>query len=364
MVNICAHLTLIGPCIGYLVLAGSNLSLLVCDYISTPLAIALCTAVLWPHVWLPTLTEVAVLSAFNVLVAAWLIVVVIVEAVRSDPHAAASIIAANATDPSSCAAQASNLDTTFLNMGLEWWYAFPAFATSFACHPVLPSVYEEMREKEKYSKVVWFVFPMIGVIYATLGVVGYQEYGSCVQAPIYWNVAPGIGRLSAIVLISVHVLLTFCIVGFASEKAMGDWLLDIAEARMERRASEGEDSAKTQLSPGQTKLIMVAGKTLVVAMCCAFACIVPDFEGVFGLVGSLPVAMSTFILPCTFNIKLYGDEMSTASKLGNGATILFGVLGAVFGTIASVIGIVKFFTEKQDPISYPTYCPDPTKGGW
>ena len=72
MVNICAHLTLIGPCIGYLVLAGSNLSLLVCDYISTPLAIALCTAVLWPHVWLPTLTEVAVLSAFNVRWLTWL----------------------------------------------------------------------------------------------------------------------------------------------------------------------------------------------------------------------------------------------------------------------------------------------------
>ena len=153
---------------------------------------------------------------------------------------------------------------------------------------------------------------------------------------------------------SYDLLLTFCIVGFASEKAMGDWLLDSVE-----RWRGGK-----QLGRWQTKIGMVLGKTIVVALCCTCACVVPDFEGIFGLVGSFPVAMSTFILPAAFNLKLYWAQLSTGAKVGNALIILFGVLGAIFGSVAAIIGIVDFFRDGETDVTYPNYCPDPQHGGW
>ena len=349
-VNVCAHLSLIGPCIGYLVLGGSNLSLLVCNALSVPAAIALATGVMLPHVFLPTLTETAVLSAVNVAVALWLIVAVVYEAIAEDQTTGFT--------PGSCTADAfapggGGLRTTFINLGLGWWYAFPAFANPFACHAVLPSIYEEMRDKKSYNKVLTGTFLVICALYAVVGVVGYAEFAQCTQAPIYWNLKAGFGRLSAIVLITIHVLLTFCVFCFVSEVAFGGALLDAIEAR---RGAE--------LGPGAARAVMVSGKALLVLFCMALAIVIPDFEGVFGLVGSLPVSFTSFVLPGAFHLKLYGGQLTTRRKLVDVGMIAFGLLGAVFGSIASVIGMIDTFKNGEEKLRYPDYCPSSTDGGW
>ena len=354
-VNLCSHLTLLGPCIGYLVLAGSNLSLMLCNAVSVPAGVALCSLALWPHVLLPTLSDVTPLSVIEVVATLWLVVVVTFEALKQDQSADGLNPALKGT----CTYEAfqpggDELATTFLKTGLQWWYAFPAFAMSFACHAVLPSIYEEMREKQDYNVVLCSSFSATAGLYALIGVVGYYEYGECVQAPIYWNLEAGFGRLSAIVLVTVLVLLSFCVVGFASEKAFGGYLIDSVERR---RGAE--------LTPKSAKAVMLVGKSLVLAFCAVVGCVVPNFEGIFGLVGSLPVGAITFILPGAFHLKLFGRSLSPARRALDITMVVFGVLGAIFGTIASVIGLVEFFENpEEEALTYPDYCPSSTAGGW
>ena len=66
-VNSQVHITLVGVAIVYHLLAALNIHSLAADSLSMPASVALVAALVWLHVFLKTLGEVAALSYFNMM---------------------------------------------------------------------------------------------------------------------------------------------------------------------------------------------------------------------------------------------------------------------------------------------------------
>ena len=151
------HLTLCMVGTIYHLLAAINLISLV-PHLSQPIAVLIVTAVVFGHVLLKTLSEVAAVSYVNITINAVLTVVIITSALTNPPLEAPT--------------------TTFaVSDQLSLGKAFASFGFAFGVHPVLPSVYRSMRYPQSYTRMVIAAFTCVMLFYLPMGIIGYATYG-------------------------------------------------------------------------------------------------------------------------------------------------------------------------------------------
>ena len=151
------HLTLCMVGTIYHLLAAINLISLV-PHLSQPIAVLIVTAVVFGHVLLKTLSEVAAVSYVNITINAVLTVVIITSALTNPPSEAPT--------------------TTFaVSDQLSLGKAFASFGFAFGVHPVLPSVYRSMRYPQSYTRMVIAAFTCVMLFYLPMGIIGYATYG-------------------------------------------------------------------------------------------------------------------------------------------------------------------------------------------
>merc|ERR1712050_573490 len=108
-------------------------------------------------------------SYFNVIVTIALEVVVIAVALTSPPLETAH--------------------TTLVVMDVwKMGGAFASFAFAYGVHPILPTIYRNMRSPSQYRLMIMCAFTAVLALYLPMFGVGYAMYGDAVKSPIY-NVA-------------------------------------------------------------------------------------------------------------------------------------------------------------------------------
>jgi vesicular inhibitory amino acid transporter len=186
-------------------LAGMNLVHLFpsLDWLNTNIAIIIVAAVVWIHVFVKTLGEVAWVSALNFGVTMILEVTVIVEALRNPP-----------SEPP----QWSIIEKNPMAFGA----AFASFAFAYGMHPVLPTVYRSMRSPKQFECMNMVVFAIVICIYLPMMFVGYMVYGNAVKSPIYETPAltTSVVVNMSIALLTVHVMAAYAIVLNAPEREL------------------------------------------------------------------------------------------------------------------------------------------------
>jgi len=213
-VNSQVHITLIGVAIVYHLLAALNIHSLAADSLSMAASVALVAALVWLHVFLKTLGEVAVLSYFNIAVNVALLCTVVAASLERPP-----------ASPPRTALVASD--------AFAFGSAFASFGFAYGVHPVLPSVRASMRSPRLYPRTV--VASMAGTLlfYLPISAVCYARYGDAVRSPVM-DTPPLAGSPAVHIVtaaITAHLVLSYPLLAITPEAALEGLL------RVESRAA-------------------------------------------------------------------------------------------------------------------------------
>lgn len=200
-------------------------------------------------------------------------------------------------------------NTLFYGLGVAV-YAFEGIGM------ILP-IESEMKEKNKFGKILGLSMAFISLMFGAFGVLGYFAYGENTKDIITSNLGQG--------LLSTLVQLGLCINLFISLPLMMNPVYEV----LERRFCEGRYCLWLRWA-------MVLVVTLV-------ALLVPNFADFLSLVGSSVCIILGFVLPALFHLLTYKEEIGWYGVAFDVVIIVFGIAFAVSGTLSS---LVEMFAAK------------------
>ncbi|KAH0698906.1 hypothetical protein KY284_013121 [Solanum tuberosum] len=171
----------------------------------------------------------------------------------------------------------------------------------------------EMKDKDKFGKILGLSMVFISLMYGSFGVLGYFAFGEETKDIITTNLGRG--------LLSTLVQIGLCINLFLSFPLMMNPVYEV----MERRFCEGRYCF-------WLRWIMVLAVTLV-----AFK--VPNFADFLSLVGSSVCIVLGIVLPSMFHLIVFNKELSWHGLAFDAALVLMGAVLAVYGTYSSMLEI-------------------------
>lgn len=293
-----------GFCVSYLIFVSNTLTYIINKPASNPNPKILGIAPKVVYIWgcfpfqlglnsIPTLTHLAPLSIFADVVDLGAMGVVMVEDVltflKNRPVLEAF----------------GGFNTLFYGLGVSV-YAFEGIGM------VLP-IESEMKEKNKFGKVLGLSMAFISLMYGGFGVLGYFAFGENTKDIITNNLGQGI--VSTLVQIGLAINL------FISLPLMMNPVYEIVERRF---------------CDGRYCLWLRWGMVLIVSL---VALLVPNFADFLSLVGSSVCIILGFVLPALFHLMVYKDELRWHGLALDGIIIVFGVVFAASGTLSSLIEI-------------------------
>lgn len=84
-------------------------------------------------------------------------------------------------------------------------------------------------------------------------------------------------------------------------------------------------------------LLKAAIRIVITIVFVIFAILVPDFDRIMSLLGSVACFSICIILPLAFHLKIFGDKISKTEKIMNWALIVFSTILAVIATAFNFI---------------------------
>ncbi|KAI8582582.1 hypothetical protein K450DRAFT_227824 [Umbelopsis ramanniana AG] len=302
----------------YLVLAGQNMNEML-KYTNGALTSATWTIIfgcvlLIPMVTLKTMKEITIVSALGALCTAIAVfVVAIVAPMDAKAH----------PDPVKYAHDA------------VIWTGFPSalstIAFSYGGINTYPHVEHAMAKPWQWNYAVATGLSTCSVLYFLTAVPGYWAYGIATQSPIYASLPEGTGKLVAMIVMTIHVVVAVPIYTTTFSLETQEWL------RTEER-----------FGPFGAWAARAAIRTLIMVIVVILAVYIPYFGDFMSLIGALTNCGLVFLLPVLCYLRLTGWRNKPIYELAWCALIvLLGVVGMIFGTIDAVKALVADFQAGQ-----------------
>jgi vesicular inhibitory amino acid transporter len=303
---------LLGAPILYVLLAGQNLHSLLL-YTSAALTevqwkVIVACIILVPFVIVKNMKEVAFMSAVGALATVICVLIVLIVSLQD---------------------KGNHLN---VEHDIVIWNQFPiALSTisfSFGGNVVYTHVEASMAKPKQWKWVVAAGLSTCALLYYLTAIPGYFVYGVETLSPIYASLPAGAGKITATVVITLHVILAtpILITSFALDT---EYMLDIT---VERRGKVLEF------------VYRAINRAIILAFVTVVACVVPFFGDIMSLVGSFSNCMCTFAFPVLCYLKLTGVRNKPFYELALCALcILLGIVGLIFGTIDSVRALITDF---------------------
>ncbi|RKP26024.1 transmembrane amino acid transporter protein-domain-containing protein [Syncephalis pseudoplumigaleata] len=305
---------LLGASCIYIMLVGSNTySLLAASNMGSPLSerawIAVAgVVVLLPVLAVKTLKEAAILSAFGTIAT---VVVVVVSATLSGLELAR---------PDHVPARHAFINPSQLAIALA------SISFSFGGNVVYPHVEATMRHPKSWPRVLTAAIASTCVMYFIICVPAYLAYGDKIQSPIFHSLPQGAATTSAIILITIHVLL-------AAPILITSFALDI-ESRL--------SVSVARLGRFKEFIYRASIRTTSVALLTVVAMVVPFFGDFMALLGALANCMIVFVLPIVCYLRLFGWR--SVWKI----TLAWCFLIVAIGLFACVLGAIDAIKALHD----------------
>ncbi|KAK2655230.1 hypothetical protein Ddye_008282 [Dipteronia dyeriana] len=208
---------------------------------------------------------------------------------------------------------------TFVNLqGLPT--AISLYAFCYCAHPVFPTLYTSMKNKNQFSLVLMVCFFLCTFIYASMAIFGYLMFGSGVKSQITLNLPTNnLSSRMAIYTTLVNPISKYALMVTPIVNATRNWF-----------ASHRNKEPFRLLT--STALVI---STVIVALT------VPFFAYLMSLVGAFLSVTASIILPCLCYLKISG----TYQRLGFEIVVLVGIIiigvaVVVIGTYTSLVQII------------------------
>ncbi|KAL1188685.1 Amino acid transporter AVT1J [Cardamine amara subsp. amara] len=215
----------------------------------------------------------------------------------------------------------------FKNKGvLVNWQGVPTavslYLVCYTAHPVFPTIYNSMKNKSHFPKILFISFALSSIIYGLMAIFGYLMYGEEVQSQITLNLPTH--KVSAMIAISTTILSPLTKYALI--------LSPIMEAIKTRliQANYKSKSIRKLIGTG-----LVLGTILV-------ALVVPLFGYVMSLIGALMTSCTSIVFPCVIYLKI-SKRYRRCLEFESVVLVVIIVMGLVLmvtGTYSTIVGII------------------------
>ncbi|KAJ9058289.1 hypothetical protein DSO57_1013775 [Entomophthora muscae] len=316
MVQFLHYVTLLGVTCMYLVLIGKNMKE-ACEIIQFSgigirewVAIG-GAAIIIPLILLRTLKEVAWLSLLGALATLYVVIITVVVSLKDIPR--------------QLAMRGAPLNSSW--KVINWSDLPSSLATisfSFGGNIIYPHVECSMRHPKQWTKVLAAAMATIAAMYGLIGIVAYYVYGDTVQSPIMMSLPKENEALSAMIIITVHIVLvlpiTLC--SFSLE----------AESKLGLAASSFNALTKFGIRSG-----IRIGTLAVLTVIAAF---LPHFPELMSLIGAFSNCAVVFVIPIVCHLKLFGyKNRSFLEYVWILLVLAVASMGCFIGTVWAVRGL-------------------------
>ncbi|MCL7031989.1 hypothetical protein MKW94_005292 [Papaver nudicaule] len=186
------------------------------------------------------------------------------------------------------------------------------YAFCYCAHPVFPTLYNSMRDKRQFSKVLLLCFVVVTLGLAFMAVLGYLMYGENVKSQVTLNLPPReIGSKIAIYTTLVSPITKYALTVTPIVSAIENALM---------------------LYHNESKVVSIVVRTLFLISSVIIALTVPFFEYLMSLVGAFLSATASIILPSLCYLKITGAYR----RFGYELVIILGIV--LMGIFVVVIG--------------------------
>ncbi|XP_058755577.1 amino acid transporter AVT1I-like [Vicia villosa] len=203
------------------------------------------------------------------------------------------------------------------------WSGIPSavslYAFCYSAHPVLPTLYNSMKNKSHFSRVLIISFSACTFGYAAAAILGYLMFGQEVESQVTLNLQTG--KLSS--RVAIYTTLVNPIAKYAL------MLTPVINA------------IKAKVSCNKRATHMIISTSLLVSSL-VIAVTIPLFGYLMSLVGALLSVSASILVPSICYLKISGAYKRFGSgMIINYSIIVMGVAIAVFGTYRSLVDIIQ-----------------------
>ncbi|KAG5557097.1 hypothetical protein RHGRI_007381 [Rhododendron griersonianum] len=200
--------------------------------------------------------------------------------------------------------------------------ALSLYTFCYSAHAVFPTIYNSMRKKSQFPKVLLLSFITCTITYVSMAILGYLMYGHNIQSQVTLNLPKE--KISS--KVAIYTILAGPIAKYALT------IMPISTA-IESCLPEYYQ---------ENKPISILIKMLLLISTVILAVLFPSFESVISLTGALLIVLDSFLLPCVCYLKIFkiyrhfGYELAGILEL-----ILLAILAGAVGTYSAIAHSIK-----------------------
>jgi len=224
--------------------------------------------------------------------------------------------------------------------------AFSVFTFAFGATAVFPNIYQHMAEPHLWSRSVNVGYLLVTTIVLPLAVFAYIAYGNYLS-----NVSTILEALSAKNGTYGSVVSKFCsLVMVFHILAAFPLLINPVFRFFELSLLSGTDGSEPSF------VFRSLSRSVLLAVLILLGIVVPYFLEVMGLISSISLTISGYILPCLFYFVVC--RPSTPHRVLCVLIIVFGIAACGVGSYSNTVSLIDAIRSHQNPFSCIFYFGD------
>lgn len=319
-ISILFTLELIAACVALVVLFADSLNALIPTWSNVEWKI-ICGIVLIPLSFLP-LRLLSFTSVLGILCCFSIVLAVFVDGFIK-PHQPGSL-----REPAMTYLFPANWGTLPLSFGL--------MMSPWGGHGVFPNIYRDMRHPHKYSKGVNITYIFTYILDVAIAIAGLLMFGNQVRDELTSNILLTDGYPKGL---SVFIVICIGIIPLTKLPLNGRPIISTIEILLglDSRTMSTTSQSTTGLSNFSRGILKITIRTLINVLFVLLAILVPSFDRIMGMMGSVACFSICIILPVAFHLKLFGRELARWRWRGEVALMVVSIVLAITGTVGACL---------------------------
>ena len=320
VVSILFMLELLGACVALVILFADSLDALIPGWGLIEWKI-LCGIILVPLSFVP-LSMLSFTSILGILCCFGIVLAVIVDGIIK-PHQPGSL-----REPATTTLFPANWATLPISFGI--------LMSPWGGHSVFPNIYRDMRHPFKYRKAVNVTYVFTFTIDVLMAVVGWLMFGAGVKDEVTRNILLIDRGYPA--WIGIFVVICVAIIPITKIPLNARPIVSTLEVALGLDARALGNTPATHGMTGLTRgILKIAVRIVCVAVFVLLAVLIPEFDRIMSLLGSVACFSICLILPCAFHLKLFGEEMPRWQKVVDWSLLVVSTALALVSTAFNFI---------------------------
>jgi solute carrier family 32 (vesicular inhibitory amino acid transporter) len=310
---------LLGACVALVVLFADSLDALIPGWGLTEWKIV-CGFILIPLGFVP-LRLLSFTSILGILCCFGIVLAVFVDGLIK-PHQPGSL-----REPATTYLFPANWATLPISFGL--------LMSPWGGHSVFPNIYRDMRHPYKYRKGVNITYIFTFLLDVLMAVVGLLMFGDGVKDEITKNIVVTKGYPE---WLSIFIVICIAIIPLTKVPLNARPIVSTLELSLGLDARAMADAqALTGLSGFTRGILKFTVRITCTIIFVILAILVPDFDRIMSLIGSVACFTICIVLPCSFHLKLFGKELEKSQKMLDWTLIIVSSVLAIISTAFNFI---------------------------